>query len=110
MVTHHVPTDWVEAHPDAPFSFVTTGVEAAISRAQELAGDRLVVVTGGTIARQCLELGLLDEVAVDLVPVLMGEGNRPFFGQLSTEDVLLGNPTICVQGDRVTHLVFPVAR
>ena len=110
VVTHHVPTDWVDAHPDAPFSFVTTGVEAAISRAQELAGDRVVAVTGGTIARPCLELGLLDEVAVDLVPVLMGEGNRPFFGQLSTEDVLLGNPTVCVQGDRVTHLVFPVLR
>ena len=65
VVTHHVPRDWVDAHPDAPFSFVTTGVEAAISRAQELAGDRVVAVAGGTIARQCLELGLLDEVAVD---------------------------------------------
>jgi dihydrofolate reductase len=110
VVTHHVPTDWVDAHSGAPFSFVTTGVEAAISRAQELAGDRVVAVTGGTIARQCLELGLLDEVAVGLVPVLMGEGNRPFFGQLSTEDVLLGNPTVCIQSDRVTHLVFPVVR
>ena len=67
-------------------------------------------VTGGTIARQCLDLGLLDEVAVDLVPVVMGAGNRPFFGELSSEDVLLGNPTVCVQGDRVTHLVFPVLR
>jgi hypothetical protein len=40
----------------------------------------------------------------------MGAGNRPFFGELSSEDVLLGNPTVCVQGDRVTHLVFPVLR
>jgi dihydrofolate reductase len=110
VVTHQVPTDWVEAHPGAPFSFVTDGVEAAIARAQELAGDRVVAVAGGTIARQCLDLGLLDEVAVDLVPVVMGEGNRPFFGQLSAQDVLLGNPTVCVQGDRVIHLVFPVQR
>ena len=65
---------------------------------------------GGTIARQCLDLGLLDEVAVDLVPVVMGEGNRPFFGELSSQDVLLGNPTVCIPGDRVTHLVFPVLR
>lgn len=57
VVTHHVPTDWIDAHPEAPFSFVTTGVEAAISRAQEFAGERVVAVTGGTIARQCLELG-----------------------------------------------------
>jgi hypothetical protein len=49
-------------------------------------------------------------VAVDLVPVVMGEGNRPFFGNLSAEDAVLDNPTVCVQGDRVTHLVFPVVR
>ena len=110
VVTHRVPTDWVDAHPDAPFSFVTDGVQAAIARAQELAGDAVVAVSGGTIARQCLDLGLLDEVAIDLVPVVMGAGNRPFFGELSSADVLLGNPTVCVQGDRVTHLVFPVLR
>ncbi len=110
VVTHHVPTDWVEAHPDAPFTFVTDGVESAIAQAKELAGDKTVAVAGGTIARQCLDLGLLDEVAVDLVPVVMGSGNWPFFGELSSEDVLLGNPTVCIQGDRVTHLVFPVLR
>jgi dihydrofolate reductase len=110
VVTHQVPTDWVASHPEAPFSFITDGVEAAVARAKELAGDRVVTVTGGTIARQCLDLGLLDEVAVDLVPVIMGEGNRPFFGKLSSQDVLLGNPTVCSQGDRVTHLVFPVTR
>jgi dihydrofolate reductase len=110
VVTHRVPSDWVEAHPKAPFTFVTGGVAAAVAHAQTLAGDRVVAVTGGTIARQCLELGLLDEVAVDLVPVVMGEGNRPFFGNLSAEDALLDNPTVCVQGDRVTHLVFPVVR
>ena len=67
VVTHRVPTDWIDAHPDAPFSFVTDGVETAIARAQEVARDRVVAVAGGTIARQCLDLGLLDEVAVDLV-------------------------------------------
>ena len=110
VVTHRVPEDWIAAHPDAPFSFVTDGVAAAIGRAKDIAGDRDVTVTGGTIARQCLELGLLDEVAIDLVPVVMGAGNRPFFGELTTEDVLLGNPTTCIQGDRVTHLVFPVEK
>src|SRR6476469_53575 len=108
VVTHEVPIDWVTAHPGAPFSFVTDGVAAAVARAGGFAGDRDVVVSGGTIARQCLDLGLLDEVAIDLVPVVMGAGNRPFFGKLSAEDVLLGDPTLCIQGDRVTHLVFPV--
>jgi hypothetical protein len=38
--------------------------------------------------------------------------NQPldFFLIGCSEDVLLGNPTVCVQGDRVTHLVFPVLR
>jgi dihydrofolate reductase len=107
VVTHQVPTDWVAAHPGAPFSFVTDGVEAAVAKAQEIAGERTVAVTGGTIARQCLELGLLDAVAIDLVPVVMGQG-RPFFGELSSEVAPLGDPTVCTQGDRVTHLVFPV--
>ena len=110
VVTHHVPEGWVQAHPDAPFTFVTDGVATAITRAKELAGDRVVTVAGGDIARQCLDLGLLDEVAVDLVPVVMGEGNRPFFGALSSQDVLLGDPKVCIPGDRVTHLVFPVQR
>jgi len=109
VVTHRVPTEWVEAHPGDPFHFVTDGVSAAIEKAQAIAGDRTVGVAAGTIARQCLELGLLDQVAVDLVPVVMGKG-RPYFGTLSVEDVPLGDPTVCIQGDRVTHLVFPVER
>src|SRR3954465_7886046 len=108
VVTHRVPTDWVEAHPDAPFHFVTDGVEAAVTKAKEIAGDRDVAVAAGTIAGQCLELGLLDAVAIDLVPVVMG-GGRPFFGgRVSVADYPLGDPTRCIQGDRVTHLMFPV--
>jgi dihydrofolate reductase len=109
VVTHEVPTDWVDAHPSAPFHFVTDGVAAAVAKAQEIAGDRTVGVAAGTIAGQCLELGLLDAAAVDLVPVVMG-GGRPFFAGATLEDALLGDPTTCVQGDRVTHLVFPIAQ
>lgn len=110
VVTHHPPTEWIEAHPDAPFTFVPDGVEAAVEGARSLAGDRDVYVTGGTIALQALELGLVDEVAIDLVPVVMGQGSRPFFGALSGDDILFDNPTTCVQGDRVLHLVYPVRR
>jgi dihydrofolate reductase len=109
VVTHEIPTDWVEAHPDAPFHFVTEGVQAAVAKAQAIAEERTVAVTAGTIARQCLELGLLDAVAIDLVPVVMGKG-RPYFGELSLDDAPLGDPTVCIQGDRVTHLMFPVER
>jgi dihydrofolate reductase len=109
VVTHEVPTEWVEAHPDAPFRFVTDGVDAAVAAAQEIAGDATVAVTAGTIAGQCLQLGLLDAVAIDLVPVVMGRG-RPFFAGVDAEDVLLDDPVECVQGDRVTHLVYATRR
>ena len=107
VVTHRVPTPWQDAHPGAPFSFVTDGVAAAVQRAQEIAGDGTVAVAAGTIAGQCLALGLLDEVAIDLVPVVMGEG-KPYFGSFDAHPVVLGDPTVTVQGDRVTHLVLPV--
>jgi dihydrofolate reductase len=109
VVTHKVPTDWVEAHPDAPFHFVTDGVDKAVAKAREIAGDKTVGVAAGTVAKQALELGLLDEVAIDLVPVVMGRG-RPFFGDLAISEAPLGDPTVCVQGDHVTHLVFPTLR
>lgn len=51
VVTHQVPTAWIEAQPDAPFHFVTDGVEAAVAKAQELAGDRIVAVAAGIICR-----------------------------------------------------------
>ena len=109
VVTHRVPTDWIAAHPDAPFEFVTTGVADAVERAKTLAGERIVAVTAGIIAGQCLELGLLDEVVVDLVPVVMG-GGRPFFGAFPLRDAPLGNATTCIAADRVVHLTFPVTR
>ena len=109
VVTHRVPFEWVENHPDAPFEFVTDGVAAAIARAQEIAGTRTISATAGMIAAQCLQLGLLDTVAVDLVPVVMGAG-RPFFPGLSPEDVPLGDPEVCVPSARVTHLRMPVLR
>ena len=109
VVTHEVPTEWVEAHPDAPFHFVTDGVAAAVAKAQEIAGDAAVAVAGGTIAGQCLQLGLLDAVAIDLVPVVMGRG-RPFFAGMQADDVLLDDPVVCIRGDRVTHLVYATSR
>jgi dihydrofolate reductase len=107
VVTHRVPTEWVRNHPDAPFEFVTEGVAAAVARAQEIAGAGTVAVTAGTIAAQSLALGLLDVVAIDLVPVVMG-GGRAFFPGLRMEDVPLGDPDVCVPSTRVTHLRMPV--
>jgi len=54
-VTHRRP----DARPedDEKFVFVTNGIEVAVAKAQELAGDKNVAVNGGQMARQCLEAG-----------------------------------------------------
>jgi dihydrofolate reductase len=105
VVTHSVPQGW--PREDAPFSFVTDGIEAAIDKAKALAGDKVVGVNGGTIASQCLDAGLLDEIWVDLVPVLLG-GGTPFFDRLKTAPVELEGPTSVVEGTDVTHLRYRV--
>ncbi len=108
VVTHRVPTEWIEAHPDAPFTFVTDGVASAIAKAKAAAGDRVVSLTAGDMAGQALAAGLVDELRVDLVPVLLGTGVR-YFGDFTGAEQLLENPTV-VQGDRVTHLHYRVRK
>jgi dihydrofolate reductase len=107
VVTHSVPEGW--PRKDAPFTFVTDGIESAIETAKDLAGDKVVGVNGGTIARQCLNAGLLDEIWVDLVPVLLG-GGTPFFDQLKDAPVELEGPVSVVEGKDVTHLRYRVHR
>jgi len=85
------------------------GIEAAIGKAKELAGDKVVGVNGGTIARQALNAGLLDEIWVDLVPVLLG-GGTPFFDELVGVPIELDGPVSVVQGTGVTHLRYRVRR
>jgi dihydrofolate reductase len=108
VITHRpLPDEWLAAHPDAPFH--TAGsVEEGIALAKELAGDGLVDVTAGDIGGQAFSAGLVDEVGMDVVPVVLGEGVR-FFGS-HTGTVLLDDPDQVVQGDRVLHLHYTVRR
>jgi len=79
--------------PDAPFTFVTDGVEKAVARACDLAAEKAVGVASPDIVGQCLDLELLDEIVVDLVPVLFGRGVR-FFDHPATFPVVLDGPTV----------------
>ena len=99
VVTHRpLPQAWLAGHPDAPFH--TAGsVEAGIALARKLAGDGLVCVTAGDLGGQAFSAGLVDEIAMDVAPVVLGEGMRFFGSHAGT--VLLGDPDQVVQGDRV---------
>ncbi len=106
VVTHRPPADW--PFPDAPFTFVTDGLHSALAQAQAVAGDRDVSITPGNIAGQAFRAGLIDEVRIDLVPVVLGAGVR-FFGDYAGSPFLLDDPQV-VQGDRVTHLHYRVRK
>lgn len=60
------------------FTFVTDGIEAALARAQAVAGARAVNVMGARTTQQFLGARLLDEIQLNLVPVLLGKGTRLF--------------------------------
>ena len=76
VVTHTVPQEWV--YEGSPFMFVTEGIQSAVEQAKAVAGEKDVAVGAASIVQQCLRAGLLDEMHVDLVPVLLGGGVRLF--------------------------------
>ncbi len=108
VVSHRGPEGWDARHDGSLTTFVTDGLESALGQAQAVAGDRYIGVAGANIAQQCLDLGLLDQIRVELVPVLLGRG-IPFFAHLQRAPVLLDGPRI-VEGHRVTHLVYDVIK
>lgn len=105
VVTHRPePEGW---DPEAPFQFVD-GIEAAVAKAQELAGDRIVEVAAGNVGGQVLAAGLVDEVRMDVVPVIFGSGKR-YFGSVDAQH-LLEDPEEVIRGHRVLHLRYRVRR
>jgi dihydrofolate reductase len=105
VVTHNPPEDWPRG--GTPFTFVSDGIERAVEEAKALAGDKVVGVNGGMMASQCLDAGLLDEVWVDLVPVLLG-GGTPYFDRLRRAPVELDGPISVTESTDVTHLRYRV--
>jgi dihydrofolate reductase len=106
VLTHTVPQEWV--YDGSPFTFVTDGVESAVEQARAVAGEKDVAVGAASIVQQCLKAGLLDEIHVDLVPVLLGGGVR-LFDHLGTGPIELERTEV-VEAPDVTHLTFRVVR
>jgi dihydrofolate reductase len=106
IVTHNVPQEWV--YEGSPFTFVTDGVESAIRQAREVAGDKDVVVCTASILQQCLNAGLMDEIHLDVAPLLLGKGVR-LFDHLNIEPVKLESIRV-LAAPGVTHLGFRVVK
>ena len=109
VVTHStdsVAPEWLRE--GSIFTFVTDGVESAIATAKAIAGEKNVAVASPSIVRQCITSGLLDEIHIDLVPVLLGDGIR-LFGGLGVGLVELES-TRATATPGVMHLTFRIVK
>lgn len=106
VLTHQAPAGW--PRPNSNVHFVTDGIESAVEQAKAAARGKSVGVHGADTIQQLLNVGLLDEIHVDLAALLLGSGVR-LFDHLSSTPAVLGNPTV-IAGVGVTHLRYPVRK
>ena len=105
VVTHAAPHIIPKQDEHLTFTFVTDGIESAVAQASAAAGDRAVtVIAGASTLQQVLNGGFVDELHIDVMPVLLGKGLRLFDG---TRRVLLEKISVQEVGDR-TSLRFRV--
>jgi dihydrofolate reductase len=106
VLTHH-PREPIEMEGGTTFHFVTDGIEAALERAREAAGDDEVAIAGGAATiNQYLAARLIDELRLHIAPVVLGRGERLFEGVESLE-----LEPLAVSGtELVTHHVYRVVR
>ena len=103
VLTHH-PRETVTKEGGTTFAFVTEGIEAALEEARTAAGEKDVHVAGGaTAVQQYLAAGLVDELQVNLAPVLLGSGTRLFDGPPAELELIR-----VVEAPVVTHLKYRV--
>lgn len=103
------PHEQIVRQGGTSFTFVTDGIESALEQARAAAGGKDIRVLGGaTIARQYLEAGLLDEIQIDLVPLLLGGGTR-LFENVGNKGIELEQISV-KEAPGVTHLTYRVLR
>ena len=110
VLTHEPPAKYPKETDDLTFTFVTDGIESAIRQAKAAAGNKEVNVIGAaSTAQQCLRAGLADELHIDIMPVLLGGGLRPFEG-LDSESIQLERIRVMELPGGRTHLRFRVVK
>ena len=104
VLTHH-PREQLVCQGGTSFTFVTDGIDSALEQARRAAGGKDVSLAGGAqTARQYLDADLVDEMQINVVPILLGDGERLF------DNLGFGNPRLThaetMAGPGVTHLRF----
>ena len=100
VVTHHAPES---VRLGLDFTFVTDGLSAAITQARAAAGGKdVVVMGGGDVVRQCIDIGLADELHLHLSPIILGAGTPLFKGAQRRELI----PSTVLVSSTATHLTY----
>jgi dihydrofolate reductase len=106
VLTHH-EHDPIEMQGGTTFHFVTDGFDAAFERARAVAGDLDVDIAGGASAvRQALAARVIDELMLDIVPVLLGSGER-LFDQVQDPGL---EPIEVIDSPGATHVRYVIKR
>jgi dihydrofolate reductase len=109
VLTHQAPKRHPKEAGSLTFTFVTDGIEAAIRRAKAAAGDKDVTVIGGaSTAQQCIRAGLVDELEIDIMPVLLG-GGLGLFEDISGHQIQLEKLAVLELPSGRTHHRYRVA-
>jgi dihydrofolate reductase len=107
VLTHH-EREPLEKEGGTTFTFVTDGIESALEQAKEAAGGKDVSLGGGAdVAQQYLAAGLIDELDLNVVPVLLGGGTR-LFDNLAGSDFVL-EQVRAIEAPGVTHIKYRVS-
>ncbi len=111
FVVTHRPRPTVHRQGGTSFTYVTDGIQSAIERARAAAGNKNVAIAGGgSLVRQVIALGLLDELELHIVPVILGDGMRLFDSrlELATFEGIELTPDRVTATDDVTHIHYRV--
>ena len=110
VLTHEPPEKHPKETGNLTFTFVTNGIESAIRQGQAAAGNKDVNIIGAaSTAQQCLQAGLADELHVDIMPVFLGSGLRPF-ENLGAELPQLERLEVVELPEGRTHLKFRILK
>jgi dihydrofolate reductase len=110
VLTHTPPEKYPEGNDKLGLTFVTDGVESAITQAKQAAGDKMVQIIGGAdTLQQCLNSGMCDELQVDIMPVLLGSGLR-LFENIETDTFKLERSTVEETTPLRTSIMFRISK
>ncbi|MEU4834882.1 dihydrofolate reductase family protein [Streptosporangium sp. NPDC023615] len=111
FVVTHRPREVLRRRGGTSFTYVTDGVAGAVEQARAVAGGKNVAIAGGgTLLRQVVKAGLLDELELHIVPTVLGAGMRLFDADLdlAVKEAIELTPVRVVHTPKVTHIRYTV--